>query len=440
MAMLAKSQSLDARRDMVGQAVREKCLTIDGMYRPSSVPGGSPYCDCWVRDMFLDKVVFNCDGKLYQASYSIKTTKKDGTVVTVGDPIEVEVAYKSIGESSRSLVGEALQLEESTQLVEEASGGSTITLTVIKPGLSKNNRFYPAAMLKRDYKVFEGAKMFRNHATEAEKKARPEGDERQWVGTIKKVWAEADGTVKATAAIIDPPFKAKLAELKAAKLLPEMGISIRAVGEASEAEVDGKKTTLVERFVAARSVDFVTFPGAGGMIEALESANDENDIELLDEARLRAKRPDLVSLIESRKDEEFAMEKTKEQLEQELKEANEKRLAAETKLQEAEATSKKAVAATELTRLLTEAKLPEISVNRLKKHFENATESTGMKETVDAEKAYISSLGAPKKVQNNGKVDADESAAGEKKPANLTEAFAKMGLNEKQAKIAANGR
>jgi len=49
------------------------------------------------------------------------------------------------------------------------------TVIVIKAGFNATeDRYYPADMLKRDYKVFEGMKMYADHPTEEEDKARPE--------------------------------------------------------------------------------------------------------------------------------------------------------------------------------------------------------------------------------------------------------------------------
>lgn len=114
--------------------------------------------------------------------------------------------------------------------------------------------------------------MFANHQTDAENRARPEGSVHDWVASLTKVWPESDGTIKAQAAVVDPAFKARLEELDKHGMLNDMGISIRAIGEASRSVIDGVKTDCVESLTAARSVDFVTFAGAGGRVEAMESA------------------------------------------------------------------------------------------------------------------------------------------------------------------------
>jgi hypothetical protein len=147
-----------------------------------------------------------------------------------------------------------------------------VTLTVIKPGFNKSKRrFYPADMLRRDYRVFEGAKMFADHQTTEEERRRPEGSVGNWVASLKSLWVEQDGTVRATAAVIDNAFRGKLENLAKHGKLGEMGVSIRAAGEAREAEVEGHETQYVEKLIAASSVDFVTYAAAGGGVDMLES-------------------------------------------------------------------------------------------------------------------------------------------------------------------------
>ncbi len=161
-----------------------------------------------------------------------------------------------------------------TQLAEATydKPAGLLTLRVIKPGFNKSRRrFYPPETLRRDYRVFEGAKMFVDHATDRQERDRPEGSVRDWAASINRLWVDRDGTVRATAAVIDDAFRSKLENLAKHNKLEEMGISIRAAGETRETEVEGHPTQLVERLLAARSVDFVTYPAAGGGVDMLES-------------------------------------------------------------------------------------------------------------------------------------------------------------------------
>jgi hypothetical protein len=328
-----------------------------------------------------------------------------------------------------------------------------LTLTIIKPGFSKNitrladgsraQRYYPATTLKEAAPLFAGAKMFADHATEAEDRARPEGSVRNWVATVKKAWAESDGRVRGEAAIIDPGFKSKLEELQKQNLLSDMHVSIRAIGEASKGSIEGKPAAIVESITAARSVDFVTFGAAGGQLEILESEAEANDIDLVTEASLRQRRPDLVELIESHfegdcmKTLETQLQEANTQLAAEKKRADE----AESKIQEAEKTAKKAAAAVELTKLLTESKLPEKAQERLKKQFSEAVSTDGMKEAIEYEKEYIRSFGGSSKVTNMGARDAGTTSISEAdRHKRRVEILKASGMSEKEAEIAARGR
>jgi len=115
------------------------------------------------------------------------------------------------------------------------------------------------------------------------------------------------------AAVIDPTLKAKLEELNKQGMLSDMGVSIRALGESAPGEVAGKKTNIVESLLRSRSVDFVTHAGAGGQVEMLESDRfddlTDSDLDLVSEAELRRRRPDLVQLIESHAKEQQMTEK-----------------------------------------------------------------------------------------------------------------------------------
>lgn len=146
------------------------------------------------------------------------------------------------------------------------------TVVVIKAGFNATkDRYYPAEMLQRDFKIFEGQKMYADHPTETEERERPERSIREWVATLKDVTCDESGTVTGVADIIESWLMQKLASLRDKQMLSEMGISINAVGTASKAKVDGTDTLVIEKLERANSVDFVTEPGAGGQVTLYES-------------------------------------------------------------------------------------------------------------------------------------------------------------------------
>lgn len=225
-----------------------------------------------VMDVHDKHVIYSMGGKTFAHSYS---KDDDGDPHLKGTPKEVQHSYTSVSKTDESFA-ESTPFEpnvtsKKVELLAESFGGSgEITFTVIKPGWSKNNRYYSPDLLKSRANIFEGAKMFVNHATEKESAARPEGDLNNWVANITKVWPESDGTIKANAKVIDPQFKAKLALLGESQMLNTMGVSIRAMGKANQGEAEGRKGLVVESLLSARSVDFVTFAGAGGGVESLQ--------------------------------------------------------------------------------------------------------------------------------------------------------------------------
>jgi hypothetical protein len=399
----------------------------------------------WVQNMYQDQVVYSVGGEYYMRPYA---QDQDGDV-HFGPKQEVEQtwtptndgdeAQESMQESARVQCAMVQQLNEAY----DAAKGE-LTITVIQPGFnSSKSRYYPADVLKRDYKIFEGAKMFADHATDAEAKARPEGSVNNWVASLKKVWAESDGRIRATAAVIDPQFKSKLDALNSQGLIKDMGISIRAVGEARREKVEGTETNYVESLLRGRSVDFVTFAGAGGMVEAMESERSEGDLDLTTLAELRQRRPDLVKAVENsaKSLQESEAMKTLEQQLQEAKAEN-VQLAAkvttlETKINEAEKAAKVKAAGEELAKLLVESKLPQPAQDRLKKQFEGKESTEGMKEAVESEALYVKSIAPTAKVTGLGSKENVQEGEGSDKKVNLVESYLQMGLSKEQAEIAA---
>ena len=284
------------------------------------------------------------------------------------------------------------------------------TVVVIKPGFNATeDRYYPAEMLKRDYKIFEGMKMYADHPTEAEDKARPERSIKDWVATLSEVTVDDKGVVTGIAEVVEPWLMQKLASLRDKQMLSEMGISINAVGSASKGTIDGKETLVIEKLEYARSVDFVTEPGAGGVVTLYESDRSQ-DIDLMDLSNLKDKRPDLIKLVIAEVRAEIQQE-VKHMLEQEdritelegqvgtltterdgLKEAAE-RAEKDKAIAEAQATIKEAV---------DKAELPDAAKEVLLKRFESAESAEGIAEAIKSEVDYIAKLAESGKVKNLG--------------------------------------
>jgi hypothetical protein len=274
-ATFTRSDSHDGLRNKLSQAIDGKVQAGEDMDGDGDDDSKEREQNGWplhyVHDVHDKHVIYGMNGKHFAQKYE---KDDEGDPHLKGSPVEVEPSYTTV-DNSKEAFAESTAFEPSVSnnkveaLCEAFSDKGEITFTVIKPGWSKNNRYYPATLLKNRANIFEGAKMFVDHATEAQDRARPEGSVRDWVANVTKTWAEADGTIKASAKIIDPQFKAKLSTLGESNMLNTMGVSIRAMGESKEGEAEGRKGKIVESLLAAKSVDFVTFAGAGGQVESL---------------------------------------------------------------------------------------------------------------------------------------------------------------------------
>lgn len=319
------------------------------------------------------------------------------------------------------------------------------TVIVIKAGFNATeDRYYPAEVLKRDYGIFEGMKMFADHPTEAEDKARPERSIRDWVATLSEVQCDENGIVTGVAEIVEPWLMQKLASLREKEMLSEMGISINAVGSASKGTIDGKDTLVIEKLVAARSVDFVTEPGAGGVVTFYES--ERHDVDLIEISGLKERRPDLVKLIEAgvraeiTKEVKKAMEnegKIKE-LEVQIETLTTERDDLKTKMAEAEKEKAKAEAQAVIKEAVDKAELPVAAKERLMERFKDAESADGIEEAIKAEVDYIAKLSEAGKVKGLGATKSDP----EKDKEALKESFKRMHpeWSDEQVETAVTGR
>ena len=82
-------------------------------------------------------------------------------------------------------------------------------------------------------------------------------------------------------------------------ILKEMKTSVRIAAGVSEGEAEGKEAAVIESIFSNKSVDFVTYAGAGGQVEAMESAA-IGDVDVMSMQELSERRPDLVEYPHSR--------------------------------------------------------------------------------------------------------------------------------------------
>lgn len=314
-------------------------------------------------------------------------------------------------ESGSEIVSEAIPLTE-------AAGGN-VPIKIIAPGWGSSG-YYSAEVLKRDGpKAFKaGLHMYVDHPTPQEEAARPERSIKDLAAVLATdaQWQDAGkqgAGLYATAKVFGDHQEAIAERAK------NIGVSIRALGQAKAGEAAGRKGPIIEAITVGKSVDFVTLPGAGGAV--------------LTESRTVIQPPAQKSISEG--------STMTEQEQKVLTEAQ----AENARLREALLLRE---AADYVTATLATAKLPDLTKVRL---AESLSKSPSLKDgaldkdafkvvieaAVKAEADYLA------KVTGGGRIVGMGNGAqgGEGQPdakAVLESAFKAMGLNESTAKLAAS--
>lgn len=248
----------------VSEAERSHADKQRAVQRALSAVNADTYA--WIVDMFDESIVYSQGGKYWQCSYALD----DAGNATFGDATEVlpQTTYNPVGQP---VLTEAAVVGDCVPLIETDLREATATLKLIAPGWGSSG-YYPASTLKAAAPVFaKGLKMFWNHQTAAEEAARPEGD-------LSKLAAELVEDARWMDGGAGPGLYAKAKVFEQYKdpvkdLAPHIGVSIRASGMGRTGEAEGRSGLIVEKLTSAKSVDFVTIPGAGGQVLSLfESA------------------------------------------------------------------------------------------------------------------------------------------------------------------------
>jgi len=319
---------------------------------------------------------------------------------------------------------------------DSATKGRVATVVIVKPGFnSDQSRYYPAEMLKEYAHLFEGAKMYRDHDTERERRERPVGSIDRWAAVLKNVRVrEDDRALIGDAHIVDERLRTKLTDLREAGFLKELGVSLRAFGKGVRQKVEGVMTTVIEAFEKVLSVDFVTEAGAQGMVLAFESAS---NLGTLDLDTLREARPDLDITVKAYNHGEDTMNEAQiESLTKQLREATERILALESaqrdhavelgkvtedrdafkaRVEEADKTAGIAETQKQVGAMLTESKLPDVVKARIVAQFnESATfDAAVVTKAIETERTYLASLQEAGTVRGLGPSGDEEGDGGE---------------------------
>lgn len=326
---------------------------------------------------------------------------------------------------------------EYVPLLEKAvrTDGS-IPIKIIQSGWGSSG-YYPPEVLERDGpKVFKaGLKMFWNHPTLAEETERPEGSLDNLAAELisNAVWkpnAPTGAGLYADAKVFEI-FKSAVDELA-----PHIGVSIRAEGQKQMGKAEGQAGPIIQAITAARSIDFVTSPGAGGQVlqlfesrrsDAGQSIKPENkEIDVMDEVKELKEANALLAQQVAEKDKAFS-----DQADTLAK------LQSMSVIREAGELVSLELAKTDLpdstkARISRDAsKAPPVKEGLLDKE----TLMTNLAEAIKVEREYLASIGQGK---ITGMGSGEPSSAEAHKA--LVEAFVRTGLSEEAAEIAASGR
>jgi len=330
---------------------------------------------------------------------------------------------------------ESADVGEFTPLVEAIRRDGTVALKIIQPGWGSSG-YYPASVLERDGPVVfpAGTKMFWNHPTLTEESERPEGDLRNLAAELVSGarW-DANGLAGPglyADAKVFAPYQDAISELA-----PHIGVSIRAAGRAIAGEADGRQGRIVQQLVNARSVDFVTEPGAGGQVLSLfESARRVSGS--TDNGELQVQ--------EVQMSDEMQAQLTEAQRQIDALTIANARLAEALVLRDARQVA---------VDVLAEANLPDVTRRRLMGQvasnpsvgadgqLDTVALRTRIAEAITAETQYLAEAagygaGRISGIGGSQSAQVDETAV----QARMAEAFAALGLSETGVKAAVNGR
>ena len=342
-------------------------------------------------------------------------------------------------DETRSRVQESCEIDIQ-EVTKEGIASGIVPVRIIAPGFNTSKgRFYSEQAVQDAADIFDGAKMYADHSTEAEEKEKPERSIRDWVATLHETKVSEAGNAVGVAHINAGWLKEKIQNLFEQGDLQHLGTSINAVGKGTNQTIEGHKTVLVEGLVKStfQSVDFVTEAGAGGQAGLRESATDSVvDADLIDLATLRKARPDLVEVIETNIREQINTE-VKKQMDaearvKELEGENDVLTKENSDLKESALAAEKAkvkeAAQTAIKEAVEKSELPQAAKDKLiEAHKDNET-ADGIEEDIKAEETYIATITEAGKIVLGPSTPSDESAA------KTTEAIEK-GLDEMAGKL-----
>lgn len=235
------------------------------------------YSYMYISDLYDDYFVFSSDysyntNSFMKCDYEVS----ESGVVTLGTPIAVirKVTYIEPTASASVESGEIDIDGDTVALIETNLSEASRMIKLISPGWGSSG-YYSEAVLKRDGpKVFKaGTHNYIDHPTAIEEKARPEGTLTKLASTLKEDAKWLDDYAGQGPGLYATTNENKEYSNFLTTFAKDIGTSIRARGISEVGEADGKQGPIIKAITAAKSVDYVTIPGAGGkVLELFESA------------------------------------------------------------------------------------------------------------------------------------------------------------------------
>jgi hypothetical protein len=219
--------------------------------------------------VYPDRAIVSDGGRLYALPYSIDASNN----VTVGTKTEVVESYTPV--TMTEAAGAFLEA-----LSEE---GKVWDVTVIKAGMSRNQRYYPDKVLREAVPLFEGARVFvKSDADHLKGVGKDVRNIAGWITDAKFVEGAAKdqgrviGKLHLSAAMDN--VRTLVADAWKRGKRDLVGLSIDASGKAETVMREGVKVIEAQRITKVSSVDLIVEPGAGGqLIRMVESFNEDED-------------------------------------------------------------------------------------------------------------------------------------------------------------------
>lgn len=243
----------------------------------------------FIVDMGPEEVVYESDAGLMRCEYEVGD---DGSV-RLGEAEEVLRTYVPAAESEADDDAEGEQAAEAVvenlpgRVIEakgtDAAGGRVFRVRIVAAGVSKNRRHYKEAVLRDAAHLYEGARAFDHHRTEAELATSTIAG---LVGHYRNTEAQPDGIYGDLHLLPSATHAAEALdaaiEAQAAGLEPMVGIShdVRATFRVGS-DQHGRLQE-AEKIVSVDSADIVAKPSAGGkavrVVAGGETTEEESDV------------------------------------------------------------------------------------------------------------------------------------------------------------------